>query len=136
MPSAAHAAKLNELCPRKRSLALALAVCTSLAVTIYFMLYMCYKYGAGNFRSWFFQPGAGAGGVAFDWVVYQLRDPQPTDWGKLTYLGLGALIYSLLSLCQYRFHWWPSTRWDSPWPPPEWCGALPCRFSWLGRSNR
>jgi hypothetical protein len=109
MPSAAHAAKLNELCPRKRSLALAiaLAVVASLAITLYFMLHMCYKYGAGNFRSWFFQPGAGAGGVAFDWAVYQLRDPQPTDWGKLAYLGLGALVYSLLSLCQYRFHWWP-----------------------------
>jgi hypothetical protein len=109
MPSAAHAAKLNELCPRKRSLALAiaLAVVASLAITLYFMLYMCYKYGAGNFRSWFFQPGAGAGSVAFDWAVYQLRDPQPTDWGKLAYLGLGALVYSLLSLCQYRFHWWP-----------------------------
>ncbi len=109
MPSAAHAAKLNELCPRKRSLALAiaLAVVTSLVVTLYFMLFMCYKYGAGNFRSWFFQPGAGAGGIAFDWAVYQLRDPQPADWGKLAYLAVGALAYSLLALGQYHLHWWP-----------------------------
>ncbi len=109
MPSAAHAAKLNELCPRKRALglAIALAVIASLVSTTCFMLHLCYQYGAGNFRSWFFQPGAGAGGMAFDWAVYQLRDPWPADWGKLAYLGMGALLYSLLSLCQYRFHWWP-----------------------------
>lgn len=47
------------MCPRKRSLALAiaLAVVTSLTFTLYFMLYMCYQYGAGNFRSWFFGKG-------------------------------------------------------------------------------
>ena len=37
----------------------------------------------------------------------QLRDPWPTDWGKLTYFGVGGLIYSVLSICQYRFYWWP-----------------------------
>lgn len=109
MPSAAHAAKLNELCPRKKSLALAiaLAVVTSLVVTLYFMLSLCYRHGAGNFRSWFFQPGAGAGGVAFDWAVSQMQNPQPTDWGKLAYLAVGALAYSLLALGQYHLHWWP-----------------------------
>ena len=109
MPSAAHAAKLNELCHHRRSLAIAIivAVVVSFVTTVYFMLYLCYQHGAGNFRSWFFLPGAGAGSVAFDAAVRQLRDPWPTDWGKLSYFGIGALAYSLLTICQYRFYWWP-----------------------------
>ena len=109
MPSAAHAARLGELHPRRRQLALGigLAVVTSLIASWAFMLYQCYLFGAGNFRSWFFQPGAGAGGIAFDAAVRQLRDPWPTDWAKLSYFGFGALLYSLLALAQYRYYWWP-----------------------------
>ncbi|MEW6750400.1 MAG: DUF6785 family protein [Candidatus Latescibacterota bacterium] len=109
MPSAAHAARLNEVCRYQRalSLAIALAVVVGLVVSAYFILHLCYRYGAGNLRSWFFEAGAGAGGRAFDAAVRQLREPWPTDWGKLAYFGLGAGFYSLLSLCQFRFHWWP-----------------------------
>ena len=109
MPSAAHAARLGELyrCRRGLAIAIAIAVITSFVATVYFMLQLCYQHGAGNFRSWFFQPGAGAGGIAFDAAVRQLRNPWPTDWGKLAYFGIGGLAYSLLALCQYRFYWWP-----------------------------
>ncbi|MEW6753557.1 MAG: DUF6785 family protein [Candidatus Latescibacterota bacterium] len=109
MPSAAHAARLNELTSRRRALARAigLAVGVGFSVTVLFMLYLCYRYGAGNFRSWIFDPGAGAGGIALDAVVRQVRDPISTDWGKLGYMGFGALVYSVLSVCQYRFAWWP-----------------------------
>ena len=64
-------------------------------------------YGAGNLRSWFFNMAEGAGGIAFDAVVYQLRHPWPTDWAKLSYFGAGALLHSLLSFFHYRFIWWP-----------------------------
>jgi len=109
MPSAAHAARLGQLyrCQRGLAIAIAVAVVVSFVTTVYFMLQLCYQHGAGNFRSWFFQPGAGAGGVAFDAAVRQLRDPWSTDWGKLAYFGVGALTYSLFSLFQYRFYWWP-----------------------------
>jgi hypothetical protein len=109
MPSAAHAARLNELCgPRRHlSIAIGLAVLVGFVLSCYIMLHLCYQYGAGNFRSWIFAPGAGAAGIAFDAVVRQMRDPLATDWGKLGYFGLGAMVYSLLSLFQYRFHWWP-----------------------------
>jgi hypothetical protein len=109
MPSVAHAAKLADLCPSRRGLAIAIgvAVVVGFAVSTYFILYLCYEYGAGNLRSWFFQSGAGAGGRAFDSAVRQLRDSWGPDWGKLTYFGFGGLIYSLLSFLQYRFYWWP-----------------------------
>ena len=109
MPSAAHAARLGEFFSHRRRLALAigLAVVVGFVATIYFVLQWCYQYGAGNFRSWYFSPGAGAGGMAFDTVVRQLRNPVSTDWTKMALFGIGATVYSLLSFCHYRFYWWP-----------------------------
>ncbi|MEW6753071.1 MAG: DUF6785 family protein, partial [Candidatus Latescibacterota bacterium] len=109
MTAAAHAAKLNEVTTRRRMLALAigLAVLVGFASTSYLVLHLCYRYGASNFRSWYFDAGGGAGSMAFDTVVRQLKNPAGTDWLKLTLLGAGALAYSLLSVCHYRFHWWP-----------------------------
>ena len=109
MPAAAHAAKLSELSSRRRRLAVAIAVAVVVGflVTIYFVLQWCYHYGAGNFRSWFFSSGGGAGGMAFDTVVRQLRNPESIDLTKLSLFGVGAAVYSVLSFCHYRFYWWP-----------------------------
>ena len=109
MPTAANAAKLNELCRERRSLALAmgLAVVVGFVLSLYFILHLCYKYGGGNFRSWYFIAGGGVGGMAFNGVVQQLKNPWFTDWSKLSFFGFGALLYSVLATCQYRFHWWP-----------------------------
>ena len=60
------------------AVAMAIAVVTSFAATIWLILHLCYEYGAGNFTSWFFQPGAGAGGIAFDMAARQIRDPWPS----------------------------------------------------------
>jgi hypothetical protein len=109
MPAAAHGAKLNELGSRPRSMAFALglAAVVGFVANICFVLSLCYKYGAGNFGSWYFIAGGGAGGMAFDGVVRHFNDPWPTDWNKLFYFGIGMVIYGVLALCQYRFHWWP-----------------------------
>jgi len=109
MPSAANAAKLNEIGrkPRAMGWAMGLAVVAGFVITVYFVLYLCYQYGAGNFRSWYFSAGGGAGGTAFNGVIRQINNPWPTDWNKLMYFGIGVLVYSLLTLCQYRFYWWP-----------------------------
>jgi len=109
MPSAAHAAKLNELYGRRRQLGLAigLAVVVGFVATITFIIYLCYQYGAGNFRSWFFDPGAGAGGMAFDTVVRQMRNPEGPNLTKLSFFAFGSVLYSILSVCQYRLYWWP-----------------------------
>lgn len=109
MPSAAHAARLDEVARVRRWLGplLGLAVVVALVATTWFVLYLCYEYGAGNLRSWYFNAGGGIGGMAFDGVIRQFNNPAGTDWGKLAYSGIGALAYSALALCQYRFHWWP-----------------------------
>jgi hypothetical protein len=121
MPSAAHAAKLNEMGgkPRSMSWAMGLAVLVGLCTSTYFVLYLCYRYGAGNFRSWYFSAGGGAGGMAFDGVIRQLsiRGP-PTGTSCCT----SALV------C-WSTRCWPSastsstggpcTLWGSPLHP---CG--------------
>lgn len=109
MPAAAHAARLGELYKTGRSMgwALALAAVVGFVTCLYFVLTLCYKYGAGNFGSWYFIAGGGAGGMAYDGVIRHFNEPWPTDWNKLSYFGVGIVAYALLALLQYRFHWWP-----------------------------
>jgi len=109
MAAAAHGARLNELSRQRRRLgiAIALAVVVGFVGCILFILHLGYRYGAGNFRSWYFASGAGAGGRALDQVTYFLANPAPPDMEKLGLFGIGAVAYGLLALCHYRFYWWP-----------------------------
>jgi hypothetical protein len=109
MPAAAHGARLNILGNERRRMgwAIGIAVVVGFVATIWFVLVLCYEYGAGNFRSWFFDPGAGAGGLAFNQATRLMGDPQGPDADKLGLFAIGAAIYSVLSFFQYRFFWWP-----------------------------
>ena len=109
MPAAAHGAKVADTYNIKRGMGLALfiAVIIGFCVNIYFLLKLCYTHGAGNFGSWYFVAGGGAGGMAFDGVIRHFNDPWPVDLNKLSYFGLGMVLYAVLAFFQYRFHWWP-----------------------------
>ena len=109
MASTVHATRLDRTGTgsRRLGLAIGLAVVLGFAAAIYTLLHLCYQYGGGNFVSWIYQAGAGAGGIAFGSVAGHLLNPAPTDWVKLSYFGIGALVYAALAVCQYRFHWWP-----------------------------
>ena len=109
MTTAAHAARLNERSGRPRHITVAIFAAAALGFvgSGYFMLELCYEYGAGNLRSWGFRPGSGAAGMAFGQIASQLQDPWPRDWAKLGYFGLGALLYSSIFICYQRFFWWP-----------------------------
>ena len=109
MPAAAHGAKLDEVSRLRWRMGgvMALAVVVGFVITLWYVFYLCYEYGAGNLRSWYFNAGGGIGGMSFSGVIRQFNNPESTDWNKLMYSGIGASIYSVLSLCQYRLHWWP-----------------------------
>jgi hypothetical protein len=109
MAATAHGARLNQLGGERRRLGLAIGIAVVVGFTscILFLLHLGYAYGAGNFHSWYFQPGAGAGGRVFDQVTHFMANPAPPDVEKLSLFGLGAALYGLLAFCQYRFYWWP-----------------------------
>ena len=109
MPATAHAARLNLLGRERRRLgvAIGIAVVFGFVLTVWFMMWICYKHGAGNFRSWVYDPGAGAGGLAFNQAARLMANPAGPDADKLGLFAIGALVYSVLSVCQYRFYWWP-----------------------------
>ena len=109
MPAAAHGARLAEIYRIRGSMAWAsgLAAVVGFITCLYFVLSLCYQYGAGNFGSWYFVAGGGAGGMAYDGVIRHFNEPWPTDWNKLSYFGIGIVSYAVLAVLQYRFHWWP-----------------------------
>ncbi len=109
MPAAAHGARLAEIYRIRRPMAwaLGLAAVVGFITCLYFVLSLCYQYGAGNFGSWYFVAGGGAGGMAYDGVIRHFNEPWPTDWNKLSYFGIGIVSYAVLAVLQYRFHWWP-----------------------------
>ena len=109
MAGVAHGSRLGQgqRSPRRLGGAIGLAVVVGFTSCIVWILYLGYTYGAGNFKSWYFQPGAGAGGRVFDQVTYFIANPTSPDTTQLSLFGFGALIYALLAICQYRFPWWP-----------------------------
>ena len=72
--------------------------------SIVFTLYYGYQYGAYNFDTWHFRWG---GVWVFDDTVGKLRNPFPTDWQRISYMGVGAGLLALLTLLRLRLPWWP-----------------------------
>ena len=109
MTASAHAARLSEHFQHQRRLAAVIffAALISFFATVYLMLHLCYHYGASNLTGGLFHPGGGGGSMAFEPAVRTIREQWPTDWGKLSFFALGALLYSLVFVFYYRFFWWP-----------------------------
>ena len=105
MPSAALGAKLNEARNRRLlAIAMGLAVVVGFASCLFYVLHLCYEYGAYNLTGDLLHS---AGEWTFHAMDYHLDNPQSTDWWRLTLFSIGALVYSALTICQCRFAWWP-----------------------------
>lgn len=110
MPSAAHAAKLQDsmrIGRRGLCLAIALAVLLAFVVGLANLITMAYEQGASNFNSWIFRVSSGAGVSSFDDVMAKIKSPAEFHAQKLSFFGIGAAAMSLLTFFQYRFPWWP-----------------------------
>ena len=108
MVSAAHAARLNTLCQRRRGLALAMgiSVTVSFFTTSFFLLSLAYDLGALNLRS-ILNLSSGHGATVFNGVVAQMQQPVGTDWTRLLFFVLGATVYAVVAYLHYRVAWWP-----------------------------
>ena len=107
MPALTQIARLRDFVAGNRRhvlwaivLAFVVAIVTSLVTT----LYLGYTYGTQNFTTWHIR----AGGLwVFDDTAAKILSPFYTDWKRLQFFGLGALIMSGLTLLRYRLPWWP-----------------------------
>jgi len=72
--------------------------------SIAFTLYYGYQYGAYNFDTWHFRWG---GVWVFDDTVGKLRNPFPTDWQRISYMGIGVGLLAVLTFLRLRLPWWP-----------------------------
>ncbi len=82
------------------ALSFVVALFTSLVTT----LYLGYMYGTQNFNTWHIR----AGGLwVFNDTAGKILSPFSTDWQRINFFGLGAVVMGVLTLLRYRLPWWP-----------------------------
>lgn len=107
MPALTQIARLRDFVGSNRRyvlsaivLAFVVALITSLATT----LYLGYTHGTQNFTTWHIR----AGGLwVFNDTAGKILSPFYTDWQRLRFFGLGAILMTLLTFLRYRLPWWP-----------------------------
>jgi len=107
MYNSAHAGKTftGSRMPRRTILfSMILACVIGFVVSVYITLRLGYAIGAYNFGAWEYHRGNIR---IFNDVVTKMRNPIPTDWGRLSFLGAGAVITMILTFLHYRLSWWP-----------------------------
>jgi len=108
MPAVTHAARIGDAClpqDRRRLLTGVLAAfLVGVLVSVASTLYLGYAGGAYNFNDFPFSRYSQAG---FEAAIGQMRNPEPPDAERLTLLGVGAAVMSVLTLLRYRVSWWP-----------------------------
>ena len=107
MPAACHAAKVGDSMRTPRR---AITICVFLAafvatvVSIWYTIHIGYVHGAQNFGGWIFGRGSQ---VPYEEVARKMLSGAPTDWSRLSFMGIGAAAMALLTFLHHRFPWWP-----------------------------
>ena len=105
--TAAHNIRMAAIEPKAHRgflLMMALAAAVSMAVGVVYTLTLCYTRGAHNFDAFEWSRG-------HEWIFGYLAKkeltPMPTDWGRMLFMGIGAVTTGAVALFQYRYAWWP-----------------------------
>ncbi len=102
----AHIARASEPV-REQGRRLFAAVCLSFLATTCLMniwtLYLGYTQGAENFGRSFY----GLGDLVLRDTVSKIKNPFDTDWNRIMFFGIGAVVMGILVFLRYRFTWWP-----------------------------
>jgi len=105
--TSAHNIRMAAVEPRAHRgflLMMALAAIVSLVVGVVYTLHLCYTRGAINFDA--FEWSRGHQWI-FGYAAEKELHPAPTDWGRMGFMGIGAVTTAAVAFCQYRFAWWP-----------------------------
>jgi hypothetical protein len=107
MPALGHSVKLMDTVrTHRRPLlwALMLAMGIGVLASVWFIIYMAYQTGAGNYGG---QLSGGLARLPWDIVVKYSRSPATVDWSKWMFLGVGIAISVGLFSLRSRFPGWP-----------------------------
>jgi len=111
MTSAATGAKMGDAAGvRSRRLfgAMLLALVVGIVSSTVAVLLIGYSHGGMNLGSWQF---GGMTPCTGQWIIEHMQIPEGTaggtSWWKMSFLGIGAALMSVLTMCRYRFPWWP-----------------------------
>ena len=100
-----HALKMAEthLSSHRRRLVIGvvLAILTAILCAAVTILWLGYRHGGINLRSWF------SGGVTYDYMAYHTMNMQDTNWACWGFVGIGAVVQLVLTAVSQRFLWWP-----------------------------
>ena len=106
MVASANSAKISDhmqLSRRTITFCVMAAAFVALVVSMAFILYMGYSFGAYNYGGWIFGDGSK---VPYAESLRKIGLSAP-DWTRLMHLGIGGGIMSALTFMRYRFPWWP-----------------------------
>ena len=111
MTSAATGAKMGDaggVEQRRLFGAMILAMVVGLVSSMAAVLLIGYAHGGMNLGSWQFGSMTNATGA---WITQHMEIPEGTEGGvsfwKMSFMGAGAVLMTLLMMCRYRFPWWP-----------------------------
>lgn len=107
MPVMAHVARLGDMMPKSRQLlpAVGLAGIVALVASLVYTLNLAYENGAYN--TYGFPPFFGGDPKAiFSNTLSKVRNPFPTDWARIMFLGIGMALMAVMTLLKTRLQWW------------------------------
>lgn len=81
-----------------------IAFFVSLAAGLTYTLYLCYTHGASNSNAFEFRSG---NHWIFGVIANKVRNPKPTDWARILWLGVGGGLMALATVVYYNVPWWP-----------------------------
>jgi hypothetical protein len=106
MVASANSAKISDhmqLSRRTITFCVMAAALVALIVSMAFILYMGYSFGAYNYGGWIFGDGSK---VPYAESLRKIALSAP-DWTRLMHLSIGGGIMGALTFMRYRFPWWP-----------------------------
>ncbi len=106
MVASANSAKMSDHIQLNRrivTIAILVSAFVALVVSVTFILYMGYSFGAYNYGGWIFGYGSQVPYVE----ILRKIDLKTPDWTRLMHLGIGGGVMGALTFMRYRFSWWP-----------------------------
>jgi hypothetical protein len=102
-----HAAKLGDLIkgsPRRLLGAIVVTIVVGIGANILYTLHLSYLHGAFNFSD---LPFTAYPPRVYDGLVKQIKEAPVMKPERYALVGMGVVLFSVMSVLRYRFTWWP-----------------------------